>query len=623
MTYINAEEWQPSPGIRIGETALDIVKSGMSVSVMAGPGAGKTELLAQRATFLLTTALCPPPRRILAIAFKVDAARNLSDRVSKRCGSTQSRRFESLTLDAFAKRIVDQFLEGLPLQWRPSPNYRIMFPNQDTWEQFRSSNADECPQVRNKEDWQLNELVRKGIPDFDPDDVVTANQKIQLLWWQQQIGASPSRLTFDMIKSMATCILRRQPSILSALRHTYSHVFLDEFQDVTGLQYRLVQAAFLGSSAILTAVGDTNQAIMRWAGAKRDIFTQFDEDFGASREHLLFNFRSNSRIVELINALAATIDDDCVLTECARQDDAIPENAVQGWVFSTRKAEGEYLASFIAGELQSNEDLKPSDFVILTKILANNVEARIEKVFGEKGLKLRNEARSVGGIAIQDLVKDKAYSFFLASVKLAVNVRDGRPFQDCRNTIADVRGLDLSSDKGHGDSLKAVRLLIGELAEMLDGRIPSEVTGRQVTDLILNHVEHRELKRAYREYIGGERLDSAISGFETLLDECSRTAASWSECISDMEGVNSVRLMTIHKSKGLEYHTVFFVEFNDNAFWGKEGEINVFFVALSRARERVYFSFCKDSKGWNNIRPMIKQLKSANVSFGRPSRDNS
>jgi len=82
-----------------------------------------------------------------------------------------------------------------------------------------------------------------------------------------------------------------------------------------------------------------------------------------------------------------------------------------------------------------------------------------------------------------------------------------------------------------------------------------------------------------------------------------------------MEGAESVRLMTIHKSKGLEYHTVVFVEFNDDAFWGNDDDVNVFFVALSRARERVYFSFTKDSRGARNIKDFVEKLKVANVSF--------
>ena len=253
--------------------------------------------------------------------------------------------------------------------------------------------------------------------------------------------------------------------------------------------------------------------------------------------------------------------------------------------------------------------------MILARLRVNDVEDRIKAAFRDQNLKVRNEARTVGGIAIQDLVNEKAYSFLLASVKLAVNVRDGQPFQHCRNTIADVRGADLNSDKGHSETLHAVRSIIGELEHLINGRNPSEVTGREIADLILVHIERGELQRTYREYIGGERLNSTINGFEAFFDECRDGSASWSECISNMEGSDSVRLMTIHKSKGLEYHTVIFAEFNDDAFWGNDDDVNVFFVALSRACERVYFSFTKDSKGSKNVMELYKKLQSSQVPF--------
>lgn len=615
MMYVKSDDWKPSPGILITGKALDVVKSNTSVSVLAGPGAGKTELLAQRAMFLLTTGLCPPPRRLLAISFKVDAARNLAYRVAGRCDPLQAQRFESLTLDAFAKRLVDQFLESLPEQWRPQANYTIMFPNRDIWEMFRLQNADKCSAIRSKSDTQLNEIVHQPIPEFQFEEATTVEQQIHWLWWRDQLDAAPSRLTFDMIKSCAIKILESQPSIMSALRQTYSHVFLDEFQDVTWRQYKLIQTAFLGSESILTAVGDSKQAIMQWAGARNDIFDQFKADFGASDERLLFNYRSNSRIVDLINDLAPTFDNKYVPTECARQNDIVPSNAVEGWVFETRQAEGEFLASFIARELQHNSDLSPADFVILARLRVDDVEGRLKAAFHNLGLKIRNEARAIGGIAIQDLVKEKAYSFLLASLKLAVNVRGGQPFQDCRNTIADIRGADLSSDKGHSECLYAVGSLIDELRSLINGKLPSQIAGGEIVKILLSHVDLHEIQRTYREYMSGERLNSVITGFEEFFDECRAGATSWSECISNMEGGDSVRLMTIHKSKGLEYHTVFFVEFNDDAFWGNADDINVFFVALSRARERVYFTFCKDSKGSQKIRPILRTLQSNKVSF--------
>ncbi len=82
-----------------------------------------------------------------------------------------------------------------------------------------------------------------------------------------------------------------------------------------------------------------------------------------------------------------------------------------------------------------------------------------------------------------------------------------------------------------------------------------------------------------------------------------------------MEGDDSVRLMTIHKCKGLEYHTVIFLEFNDDAFWGNDDDVNVFFVALSRAREKIRFSFAKDSKGFRNVKDFADKLQKSGVKF--------
>jgi superfamily I DNA/RNA helicase len=615
MTYVLPDDWKSSPQIRLEGTALEIVRSDSSISVLAGPGAGKTELLAQRAAYLLSTGLCPPPRRILAISFKVDAARNLQERVSDRTDAAHANRFESLTLDAFSKRIVDQFLEALPGQMRPSPDYRIIFTNRDVWEDFGNKYSTDYPDIRAKSNKQLERITLSSVPNFSLDDATTLEQQIQYLWWRDQIKATPSCLTFDMIRLLAMQILQDHETILAALRRTYSHVFLDEFQDVTQSQYDLVKKAFLGSNAVITAVGDSNQAIMRWAGAKADIFDQFETDFHAADNRLLFNFRSNSRVVQLINDLTETFDGAFIPTECARQDEPVPENAVEGWVFETRQAESDYLAKYIAKELEDDPDLKPSDFVILARLRINDVEDRMKPDFQNQGLKLRNEARQVAGIAIQDLVKEKAYIFLISALKLAVDVRVGQPFQECRNTIADVRGADLNSDQGHSKALFGVRDLTSQLKDLVAGRDPAEIEGQEISDLVLSIVSKGELQRTYREYVGGERLDTVINGFAAFFDECREGATTWSECISDIEGDNSVRLMTIHKSKGLEYHTVIFVEFNDDSFWGNDDDVNVFFVALSRARERVHFSFTRDSKGSSNIKGFVETLQAASVSF--------
>jgi len=111
--------------------ALKVVKSNENIIVLAGPGSGKTELLAQRIAFLLQTGMCPFPFRILALSFKRDSATNLEQRALKRCGIELTTRFDSFTIDAFAKSIFDRFRLVLPEQIRPIQNYIISNdPNQ-------------------------------------------------------------------------------------------------------------------------------------------------------------------------------------------------------------------------------------------------------------------------------------------------------------------------------------------------------------------------------------------------------------------------------------------------------------------------------------------------------------
>ena len=100
---IDIDNWKPSEGISLPDEVLNqIVKeTSRNIAILAGPGTGKTELLAQRASFLLETGQCPFPQKILALCFKVDAAANITERVQKRCGNLANSRFISLTFDSF------------------------------------------------------------------------------------------------------------------------------------------------------------------------------------------------------------------------------------------------------------------------------------------------------------------------------------------------------------------------------------------------------------------------------------------------------------------------------------------------------------------------------------------
>ena len=95
--------------------------------------------------------------------------------------------------------------------------------------------------------------------------------------------------------------------VRQALQLTYSHLFMDEFQDTTQVQYDLAKEIFLSSSTLVTAVGDNKQQIMRWAMAMDDPFTPFEADFKAQRTSLLNNYRSSPDLVRIQGILAKAL----------------------------------------------------------------------------------------------------------------------------------------------------------------------------------------------------------------------------------------------------------------------------------------------------------------------------
>lgn len=251
--------WKPADGLTLEPNALLAAKEQVrSLALTAGPGAGKTEMLAQRADFLLRTGTCRYPKRILAISFKVDASSNLKERVKRRCGSELATRFDSYTFHAFAKRIIDRFRPILVGQDALNANYKI--------------------------------VERKARP-------------------------SPQEIEFGDLVPLAIKILQTSAVARNAIRQTYSDVFLDEFQDCTNLQYELLRLAFQGTIIRLTAVGDTKQKIMGWAGALEGIFQDFVADFAATPLNMYRNFRSKPRLLCLQNEIIRKLDPSSVMPD--------------------------------------------------------------------------------------------------------------------------------------------------------------------------------------------------------------------------------------------------------------------------------------------------------------------
>jgi len=101
------------------------------------------------------------------------------------------------------------------------------------------------------------------------------------------------------------------------------------------------------------------------------------------------------------------------------------------------------------------------------------------------------------------------------------------------------------------------------------------------------------------------------------LAESSAGAQDWNIALDVFEGLQSLPLMTIHKSKGLEYHTVMFIGLDDSAWWSFDEDATEatsgFFVAFTRAKQRVVFTYCRSRRERTRINSLYELLRSAGI----------
>jgi superfamily I DNA/RNA helicase len=618
---VGTDLWRPVGVESLEDRALSVVRSTEDRAVIAGPGAGKTELLAQRASFLLQTNSAPSPRRILAISFKRDAAVNLKARVALRCSPEDAGRFDSLTFDAFAKNLLDRFRPGLPQEWRPTADYEILFPTFRTFQDFLNSLSGapidlggnraipSIPRQSFERDAVLGiRLAENGIPLSNIKNWAAS------IWWADSLHkGSHSRLTFGMIGRLAELILRVNPLARSALAMTYSHVFMDEFQDTTQVQFDLIETAFRGTRAVVTAVGDNKQQIMRWAMALADAFDVFERAFPAKRVKLLNNYRSSPDLVRIQHVLARAIDEDTEESSSQTSSDISGESCAI-WEFRTRKSEAQHLADVVKTSIDAGRN--PRDVVVLVRQKANEYEELLGPAFKAVGLNLRNEARMIGKLMLQDLLADHLVSIGLRMLRVATMRSAGRVWSKLVFDFQTIHGA-LTSDDAPSD---AIEQLLDRASKELVSKWPSPScvgSAKDLVEFLISVIGRDQLVGAFPEYRQGDWLKSVTDSMATQLELSCAGFDTWKAALDDFEGVDSVPLMTVHKSKGLEYHTVIFVGLDDSAWWSfksdpAEGR-STFFVAFSRAKQRVLFTFCEENGNHDNISSLYDLLESAGV----------
>ncbi|MGX9176266.1 UvrD-helicase domain-containing protein [Mesorhizobium sp. BHbdii] len=634
--------WKPVGIDGLEDSAFAAVRARDNTLVTAGPGAGKTELLGQRGVFLMQTGMCPYPRRVLAISFKRDAARNLRERFERRCSKELSRRLDSMTFDAFAKQLFDRFWRSLPPPFALKVPYRIAFtPPRNEIANFQRTVAGD---LGNPNSATGRALALAGAPPVKPnsvmalsyDDVIKGIQSLSLspfgvtseasfvqlvriLWALDQ---NPIPLTFQMIGRLMQVIVDHNPAIKNAIRATYSHLFMDEFQDTTYVQYELMRSIFGGSDTIVTAVGDDKQKIMGWAGAQNDSFGEFTADFllggpalGRSHETLKFNYRSNARIVEILNILKARLAPAEPDFQAVRPAPAIPNEQICCIVVSADQvAEDRDIAAYVENEIK--QGMPPREIGLLVRQKATDWESRLAPQFANNGIGLRNEDRDVGGASIQDLMTEPYAQTISDAVEFLTLKRGGVVWARLVDELLTIEGLD------EDDAAKVARVL-----DPLDQF--KKANGIGDASAVANKVKMEQLIDTAEAFFGLGRLASMAPHYQqgdyfqqirratkAFLLESADGSRSWKGALAWYRGENQVPLLTITKSKGLEYTMVVLPGLDDTQWWSfagnpTEGHSN-FFVAASRAKERLFLAFCRANQA-KKIGEIYKLLDDAQV----------
>jgi DNA helicase-2/ATP-dependent DNA helicase PcrA len=517
--------WCPSEGIEATDELIEVIRCEESVAVLAGAGAGKTELLAQKANYLFFTDKCAWPKRILSLTFKAEAQINIKSRVDKRCGQ-KGTRFDSFTFHAFSKSIVDRFKNVLPEIDRPVNNYDIVFRPQD------------------------------------------ANGRDKIL--------------MDDLLNISIKILKSRPDLRNIFSCSYSFVFVDEFQDTTNEQYELLQLLFKNTDTKVLTVGDINQSIMLWAGARKTVFKDFLTDFTAISKFMVKNHRASKEIQDVL---------EIVLQYIKEPNQPINEIATKPLNCSAHIFTDEYQeASFVVNNIIEiiATGVREEDICILTKQQSTIYTEVLRTELNKAGI------NNLDMTDLQDVLKEPLGQLFSLFLKALVCPEP--------KVMSELYGINLALNKIQINDDKEEELTTSLINFISSKKIL--ITESTTVDEVLSYIQGfihflgpQKLKGRWKQYKSPDYYNSILNNLESHLREMCAQAESLEVAIQLFNAENSIHLMNIHKCKGLEYHAVYFIGLEDEAFWNysKETFENncAIYVALSRAKNKLVVTYSK------------------------------
>ena len=273
--------------------------------VLAGAGSGKTSVITRKIAYLVNTCGINA-RHVAAVTFTNKAAREMKERVSRLIKGNAA---EGLTVSTFHQlglNIIRTERKELGLK-----NGFSIFDGQDSHTLIRDlliqehgAEGDQAATIQHRISQWKNDRV---LPDqavaeaTSPADMLCAQAYLR---YNRALRAY-NALDFDDLILLPTILFEQSPDILERWQHRLHYLLVDEYQDTNSSQYLLVRQ-LIGNRGGLTVVGDDDQSIYAWRGARPENLVQLQEDFGGLKiVKLEQNYRSTSRILKAANTLIA------------------------------------------------------------------------------------------------------------------------------------------------------------------------------------------------------------------------------------------------------------------------------------------------------------------------------
>jgi DNA helicase II / ATP-dependent DNA helicase PcrA len=593
------------------------------VLVLAGAGSGKTRVLIHRLAWLCQVENVSP-YSILAVTFTNKAAGEMRGRIESLLGYSA----QSLWIGTF-HGIAHRLLR---MHWREAglvQGFQIL----DSEDQLRlikklikAQSLDESRWVPREVQGFINSNKDEGHrPKHLKDgNDPTRRQLIRLYVDYEEACARAGVVDFAELLLRAFELWRDQPALLDHYRNRFRHVLIDEFQDTNAIQYGWMKL-LAGSVVQPFAVGDDDQSIYRWRGARVENLHQFRRDFPhAKLFRLEQNYRSTGTILNGANALIAHNAGRLGKTLWT---DGVRGDPIRVYAAFNERDEAEFVLQRIRDWTQRGG--QRSQVAILYR---SNAQSR---VFEEVFLSARIPYKVYGGLRFFERAEIKDA---LAYLRLISNRLDDASFERVVNLPTrgiGARSLDIVREaaKGSGQSLwDAAGASIGEalgpkaavavhgfmqLIERLEREIQGLALHEQV-DHVINHsglIEHHRREKADRGEARVENLEELVSaarGFtgegsedlpplaaflaHAVLESGEGQADAWEDCI---------QMMTLHTAKGLEFPVVFLSGMEDGLFphqrslndiEGLEEERRLAYVGMTRAMQQLYLTYAEQRR---------------------------